>query len=282
MPSKPTPSLLRRLLGSHLLNLRIRRGRWQRALSPHAERLFFVLGVPRSGTTLLCSKLAGHPGAICLDEPWLHWQRFGKFPLPERAMTALGRGGPWSADLPSDTMARLAQTFERVGLKETFRTDAYWPGLGNLLLVDRLADMVPTGRTLAIIRNPLAVWNSVRNRRMARTGTADKEVSSRFTGNWNALSEWVTHRGIQHLRYEDLVREPEPMFRGLCERLGIPFHPSMLEADAGSKPEKPGHPATRGVFAGSERRFEEELPERDAEFIRRECGPLMQSFGYRD
>jgi len=253
---------------------------WRELIARGAEHHFLVVGVPRSGTTLLSSKLAGHPDAICLDEPWLHWQRFGKFPLPERAARLLGEPVPWSRGIPAKALARLAGQVTRAGLKETFRDGGYWPGFGNTDLLESLADLMPRGRTVVIVRNPLAVWNSVRNRRMGRTGAPDKAVSSRFTRNWNELVDWTDARGIEPFRYEDLVREPVEGFRMLCVGVGLRFEKAMLDADAAAKPEKPGHPSTRGVFASSERRFETELPERDETFIRRECGPGMGRFGY--
>src|SRR5271169_4905137 len=35
------------------------------------ENLVFLLGVPRSGTTLLCAMLDRHPNILCPPEPWI-------------------------------------------------------------------------------------------------------------------------------------------------------------------------------------------------------------------
>ena len=44
-----------------------------------------------------------------------------------------------------------------------------------------------------------------------------------------SLEEARAHPGRPHLRYEDLTAEPEAQARQLCEFLGLPFEPGMLD-----------------------------------------------------
>ena len=40
-------------------------------IGEHGENLVFLLGVPRSGTTLLGAMLSNHPDVLCPQEPWV-------------------------------------------------------------------------------------------------------------------------------------------------------------------------------------------------------------------
>src|SRR6266851_2294276 len=45
--------------------------------------IFQILGVPRSGTTVLAAKLSNHPRMICLNEPFLVWRETGEITITQ-------------------------------------------------------------------------------------------------------------------------------------------------------------------------------------------------------
>ena len=93
-----------------------------------------------------------------------------------------------------------------------------------------LTKLYPTARYVVLTRHPLAVQTSY--------------VESFFDGDWNvavshnpillryvpALASIVREPpvAIAHVKYEDLVREPETHFRRVCEYLDVPYESAAI------------------------------------------------------
>jgi hypothetical protein len=86
------------------------------------------------------------------------------------------------------------------------------------------------------------------------------------------------------IRYETLVREPEPTVAGICERLGEEYFPSMLVATKTSSLRPPPPWLARAEEAITAERLEkwrEELTAEEASQIEWAVGEHLESFGYR-
>lgn len=212
----------------------------------------FVLGVPRSGTTLLRILLDSHPAIACGPEtPWLGGHQPRSVMDLCRALTDEPWGYCRSFGMPPETVTAAARTFVDTLLRAhaEARGKRRWAEKtpDNLLHVDFLASLFPGARFVSIVRDGLDAAASTAHVAEHRRGISAWHEENlpwgpdAFTGNsvFTALLRWRhwnrllarSLEGRQHLslRYEDLVARPEPTVRDLCAFLGEAFDPAMLD-----------------------------------------------------
>src|SRR5437870_5426505 len=130
-------------------------------LSP---KTVFVIGPPRSGTTLLGFLLAGGPGVLSISEPHLarrvmpDW-KFQRFSQRFQRENRLNRvHAPIHADDERFLrwLERLAMRngFTTLAIKETFRSGAAVPTWNSAELLERLIGRFPT---VFLVRHPYDV-----------------------------------------------------------------------------------------------------------------------------
>jgi len=194
------------------------------------DRLVFLIGPPRSGSTLLTRMLGAHSAIHAPDEPHLltPLAHLGYYAAVERApYDPLPRGEEEYLDALRACTDRLyAGLLEGSGARLLLdKTPAY------ALVLDFVARLYPEARYIVLTRNPLAVWSSY--------------VQSFFDGDhrvahaWNPLLEryvpavgrFLRERPVPllHVCYEELVADPEAELRRLCQHLELPFEPAMVE-----------------------------------------------------
>lgn len=126
---------------------------------------FLLVGLPRSGTTILANFIHSSKNAFCFLEP--HWEYVfykgsTKFLRDKKLRLLFGLKYFVDESLPLDkALDNISKKYSFCGIKETFRSDCYLnisPDIVNSDLLQRYKDarylLVP------IIRNPLNVWNS--------------------------------------------------------------------------------------------------------------------------
>jgi hypothetical protein len=203
-----------------------------------------IVGVPRSGTTLLRLMIDAHPDVAIppetgflpaladLDQTtdsvraaWriiteFHtWPDFGLDPLVLRA--TLDR-------LSSGTPADAARAFYRLyaGRFGKSRWGDKTPTYGTAL--DRIASLLPEARFIHIIRDGRDVMLSVRSL-WFRPGDSVEACAE----DWTARLERTRALGAQvssylEIQYEALVMYPEQTLREVCRFLDLDFAPQML------------------------------------------------------
>lgn len=227
----------------------------------------FVLGAPRSGTTLLRVMLAGHPGLFSPPEmviaPFATMAERKK-KLEERFWEKGGLRRALMELLEVDVDGAKAA---EAGLLDFTVPEVYaWlqERLGERVLVDkcphlaadpaalaRLAAFFPEARWLWILRHPGSVTRSIENMPMAEVmlqGYAPDARAIWYHANRNIqrfLSGIPADRQLM-LRYEDLVKEPRPGMEAVCRLLGLPFDARMLDPYEGDRM-RDGPPGARAV-----------------------------------
>ncbi|HHO49543.1 MAG TPA: hypothetical protein ENK18_01430 [Deltaproteobacteria bacterium] len=209
----------------------------------------FIIGFPRSGTTLVQQILEAHPQTVTLDEA----------PLMDEAMAeALPELDPAGA------LRRLTDPDQAARLR-----DAWWsaaqrrvePGERlivdklplNLLRIDLIARALPGAAIVAVIRDPrdavLSAYFQDFNLNEAMSQCA--EISRCAALYARAMSLWLRIRDqlprAIELRYEALVSDPEATIRPALAGLGLPWHDAVLSHHHSARSEAIRTPSYRDV-----------------------------------
>lgn len=207
------------------------------------DRLLFVIGSPRSGSTLLARMLGSHgaihaPAEPHLITPLAHLGYFGNVerapydPINVRnAIRDVVRELPegeadYLAALRAytDTLyARMLQSSGAALLVD--KTPAY------ALVLDFLGKLYPRARYLVLTRHPFAIWSSYVKSFFGddhEEAEAHNPLLERYVP---AIARFLRERPVPlvHVRYEELVADPHEHMRRVCDFLGLPFEPGMVE-----------------------------------------------------
>ncbi|WP_029933143.1 sulfotransferase family protein [Rhodothermus marinus] len=130
-----------------------------------------------------------------------------------------------------------------------------------------------------MMRDPRDIWIEIATRIPEKKG----HVPDRFLDSWNSLARWVLSEKIRHVRYEDLVQDPQFYLRQLC--LALHLDPTAIVGVHSGDPGLPeafrwnGGAIDRAVPSCTHK--ERSAFQADCEQIVSACGPLMCRFGYR-
>ena len=217
----------------------------------------FVVGVARSGTTLLASMLSAHPGLDCGPET----RFFARFrhlntAQQERCIDAASWPGPavefiaslrnqghpivdlFGLDL-GDIHAWLAERPPSLRAMLESLTVLHAQGAGkrrwvektprHLLMTDQIRDLWPDACIVRIVRDPRDVALSLAGMPFAKESVVGNLI--RVDHDDRASRERIAADSMaMTLRYEDLVTEPERELRRVCGFIGEDYHPAMLES----------------------------------------------------
>jgi Sulfotransferase family len=203
----------------------------------------FLIGAPRSGSTLLARMLGSHPAIFAPAEPHLmpplahlgFHERVDQAPYDPvitqeglRSFVALLPDGEadWLAGLRRATDYLYERALASSG-RALFldKTPAY------ALVLDFLVKLYPDARYLVLTRHPVAVWSSYVDSFFdgdAAAAHARNPVLERYVP---AIARFLRERpvALHPVRYEALVSEPEANLREICGFLDIAFEPGMVE-----------------------------------------------------
>jgi hypothetical protein len=277
-------------------------------VSADAAPFPFVVGCPRSGTTLLRAMLDSHPQLAVPGESYFIVELAPKFaPKPLRrfnldkfadAITSHERFVHW--ELPaSDVRAALEREKPRdyaSAMRVLYATYAaahgkarYGDKTPNYVLdLPLLGKLFPEGRFLHVIRDGRDVALSV----TSIEGWGPKKVEG-------AARYWVRHveagreagralgpQRYAEVGYDDLVDEPEGALRRICAFFALDFDPVMLDypgrfdelVSSNMQPEiheRLRRPPTKGL-----RSWRTEMAPDDVAAFEAIAGPTLEAVGY--
>jgi len=205
--------------------------------APHAHALdttlgrdvIFVVGLPRSGTTLVEQILASHS------------QVSGAGELPDLGLT-LGeesrrRGQPfprWAGALAPEDWQRLGERYlARTAFWRRERPVSVDKMPANWVYVDAIRAMLPGAHVVVCRRDPLETCLSCYRQHFAGNDyTRTFEDLGAYWHDCDRSARRVVARAPVHVRehvYEALQREPEREIRALLAFCGLPFEAACLE-----------------------------------------------------
>jgi tetratricopeptide (TPR) repeat protein len=210
---------------------------WRDEAAPSREQSpVFVVGFPRSGTTLLEVALDAHPALRSMDEqPFLarvidHMRAFG-------------------LDYPADLGKLTAHQLTLLRAQYWQRVDALVPlGAGqrlvdknplNLLRLPLIRRLFPHAHTVLIVRHPCDVLMScfIQHFRAPDLAMLCRDLPTLAESFRRSFDYWYAQQALLgaatfEIRYERLVADLEPQLRALVSFLGLPWEPAMLSPAA--------------------------------------------------
>ena len=195
---------------------------------PSAPTPIFVLGMPRSGTTLLEQILASHPDVYGGGELTPLVRVLERGPLPRPYPHGISRAKP--ADLAATGRAYLDAVRARAGGKP-FVTDKC---LTNFLYVGGIRAAIPGARFVHCVRDArdtcLSIYEQDFDSEMPYA-FSQREVAEVHRLYQQMMEHWHQMLGpgvILDFRYEDLVSDVETESRRILDHVGLDWHPDCL------------------------------------------------------
>lgn len=229
----------------------------------------FIVGCPRSGTTLLQAMLGAHPDVFTLPETHYFKKIFGRawrarwlgVVSPRAARLTLRRvlDEAGAHDDGTQPLVPLARVYAG---RFVAALDAAALAAGkqgwvekspiHLHCVNAIARYVPEARFVHILRDGAA---TVRSFYQLCLDQPDRWIGQVLPGSWRGHLDHEPHdhrilravvdrwngdvrrslsvRGPHHylVLYERLVTDPEPVLRQVCDHIGLAYAPAMLRHD---------------------------------------------------
>lgn len=206
------------------------------------DRLLFVIGPPRGGTTLLTRMLGGHSEVHASPEPHLmtplahlgYYERVDQAPydptIAQRGIREIVSVLPHGEADYLESLRAYTDTLYRKLLEPTGRRFLLDKTPAYALVLDFVAKLYPNARYVVITRNPLAVWSSY----VQSFFDGDHESAHRnnplIERYVPAMARFLREAPVplHTIRYEELVKEPEARMRALAEFVGLDFEDGMV------------------------------------------------------
>lgn len=268
----------------------------------------FVVGAPRSGTTMLRLMLNAHPHiAIPFESDFIpkFYRRLGEYGdlrahenirrlLDDIAAQSFAKRGGLIRDKES-IMARNPASFGGLiaAIYETYAASngkCRWGDKDpdNVVELDMLWKLFPRCRIVHIVRDGRGAANSLRKQEWGSKNLLKlaRDWSWRVTLA-HKMGMMLGPRYYLGVRYEDLVRSPELSLRSICEFVGEPFDQAMLgyyENAAAAMPEsslKFHASSIRAPDPAKATAWHREMSHADRVLFDEVAGDTLQTFGYQ-
>lgn len=281
------------------------------------QQPIFVVGAPRTGTTLVRDVLNRHPRIHLFDEIhfferlWDDRARLGTLETSAERRVAIDRLRQILRDFGTDQAVgeRLTpEEFERSALEAGggyrgllwalveagAKTNAAEFGGDSspqdVLYLDQIFEWFPQAKIVALIRDPRGFLGSYKNYYRRQVASYRERYnplvnSLLWRSSMNAVvgaAQKPWGGAVLRFRYEDLVANPETEVRRLAGHVGVPFDPRMLEVERANSSFVPESETTkqRGIYQTSTDRWKTELSPTEIWIAERVTGPLLDEFGY--
>ncbi|PEN15316.1 hypothetical protein CRI94_03290 [Longibacter salinarum] len=261
----------------------------------------FVVGMPRSGTTLFSAMLDAH--ADISIAPETHF--FTKCDVANRSPSAEAKAEAirflqaesgvqdmhlsaeeWqqirdaAGDAPADILRVLLQTYAARKAARVWGEKTP----DHLAHIDTIRTHFPQAVFIAITRDPRDVYLS----QQPMPWNRDTIIETAWT--WRRYAEQIdTYRSalgghFHDLRYEDLLRHPEDELRKVCSFLRLPFDPGMLSFHENAEDALSAEPwkknTRRPVDPSNTQKWKDRLPPARRWVIQRVAREQMHDYGY--
>ncbi len=194
---------------------------------PETTVPIFIVGMPRSGSTLIEQILASHSAVVGMGE-----------------LSALGDLVGELEEESGNSYPDLLSGFDLGGLRELGRKylEVVKPSSGifvdkmpnNFILIGLIRLILPQAKVIHSKRHPIATCFSCFKQRFGRGQTYSYDLSdlSQYYMHYSRLMDFwhFQYPGeILDVEYDTLVRSPDKVIRGVLDFCGVPFEESCLD-----------------------------------------------------
>lgn len=216
-----------------------------------ANNLFFIVGVPRSGTTLLQAMLASHPNILIPPETeyFMYFNNHGNNLALEATNTQLDKylkSQAWQEQNLSDSDYRDAISKTDRSIRSLFlslmmlhidKAGSNKCRIGeksphHCRHVLRILDMFPSAKFIHIHRDPRDVVASrikLKWSQHASCLSVAREWANIMADHFQLVQKLSSKNCYLTVRYETLVDSPETEIQRVCNFLNETYNPAMLE-----------------------------------------------------
>jgi tetratricopeptide (TPR) repeat protein len=201
---------------------------WLRSARPQgneSRRPVFIVGMPRSGTTLTEQILASHPQAFGCGE--LRFWHSACVEYESAAMPGAQRGGAIAA--AAEKFLNLLAGFSADAARVIDKMPANFMNLGLIHAA------FPHARILHMRRNALDTGLSIYFQIFSNThlyANDLEDIAHYFTQYSRLMAHWrstLAAGTILDVPYDKLVADPEPWIRQIVQFVGLPWDPRCLD-----------------------------------------------------
>lgn len=272
---------------------------------PHKrERPFFIVGNPRSGTTLLRFLLSSQSRLHIPPETGFlpnvmsfHGRTLNRQEVRDLVDRIGSLNREWENVVDDDDSffdsiedPTLGTVIDALYRSRMSRTDAErWGDKTPIFVryIKQISDVFPNAQFVHIIRDGRDSTLSAIKKWQARYRYLD---SYYLLKNWvrnvtagQQAAQWLGDDRYYEVRYEDIVSDTENAVAGICEFLGEDFDPSQLDqTKLASKPEAECHhvEVTKPISKASVARWKREMSTFDQKLAARIAGKKLRELGY--
>ncbi len=265
----------------------------------------FITGSGRSGTTMLGSILGACRESVATPESDFFMEfyyRCASGPIGREAYLRFleenYRFRQWEVPIkdidlddadfePLDLRKITEKTAAAYALKHTQLGDTRFSRVdhtpSNIRYFLKLNSIFPDARIIFMVRDPRAVYASVRNLDWgANTALKAGTVWIEYAAQYYAVQKLAPNR-ILLVRYEDLVADPANQVKRICEFSRLEYHPEILK---GGGLKLPKYTVAQHAKVGKAPdptnidKWQKKLSDREVMILESVCGTVMASFGY--
>lgn len=242
---------------------------WRRPAAFKTPAAAFLIGFPRSGTTLLDQILSGHSRIVCLEEREYFGQALAqlfKTPAELARMGALAdeeietvRAAYWAAVAAGEGRRDAAVVVDKLPL--------------NIVVLPVIKAIFPDAKIIFALRDPRDVVLSCYQQRFGMNAAMaqflELDTAAVYYDVVMSLFELCRERlalDLHVVRYEDVVADLEAAARALAASFGLPYEESMRNFQATARSREIKTPSMRQVTqplyassVGRWRRYAEQL-----------------------
>lgn len=222
----------------------------------------FIVGMPRSGTTLLDSAISAHRDVSSAGElPYMSFAVSEFLKLPTHGAW---RGGALPYDIAQGFREKYVKQYRDYDVADAPYITDKQPS--NYYAVGLIRRVFPEARIIYIRRNPVEVCFSMYRRNFSTSWTASnslEDLAHSYAQHVRVADHWLATLGenIAFIQYEDFVRNFETELRRLIAFCGLDWDPACLEyykqdrtvltfsAAQVRKPPSPEHLNSTGPYA---------------------------------
>ncbi len=207
------------------------------------EQVLFLIGPPRSGSTLLARMIGAHSRILTRGEPHM------LTPLAHLGYYAKVDKAPYDAILSAESIREFVAELpageqDYVAACRAYADTLYLRYLGKhpgkalfldktpayAMVLDFLTRIYPRAKYVVLTRHPLAIFSSYAESFFDSDYQAAHEFNPILERYVPAIAKFLRERPapLYHVVYEKLVADPEPMLREIFGFIGVTHEPSAV------------------------------------------------------